>query len=85
MPRRAPETAPCLFCYYLFPGWVAATRILAVEKSELFFPYCERLRGAVMAATRIQAMHRGRVAREEVQVKKLVSGALDSVTQGDGS
>jgi hypothetical protein len=37
------------------------------------------------AATRIQAMHRGRVAREEVQVKKLVSGALDSVTQGDGS
>ena len=37
------------------------------------------------AATRIQAMHRGRVAREEVQVKKLVSGALDSVTRGDGS
>ena len=37
------------------------------------------------AATRIQAMHRGRVAREEVQVKKLASGALDSVTQGDGS
>ena len=37
------------------------------------------------AATRIQAVHRGRVAREEVKVKKLVSGALENVARGDDS
>ena len=43
-------------------GRVAATRILAVEKSEPFEPTAERLRGAVMAATRIQAAARRRIA-----------------------
>ena len=36
------------------------------------------------AATRIQAVHRGRVAREEVKVKKLVSGALENVVLETG-
>ena len=48
--------------YYLFPSWVDATRILAVEKSDPFEPTAERLRGAVMAATRIQAAARRRIA-----------------------
>ena len=48
--------------YYLFPSWVDATRILAVEKSEPFELTAERLRGAVRAATRIQAAARRRIA-----------------------